>query len=168
MRMKKTQTFSIQLVEDFLRIADDLKMVFPRSDCAEIKEYCRKHIAGKPDAFDRILARLAGWNGQDQTDTADVVPSSVPQSLTAVTAVSDKVTLYWQASNDNRAVAGYRILRNNRPIASTTSTGYIDTGLTPNSTYAYQIIAFDAAGNASAPNAAAVITTVALPPADYS
>lgn len=33
-----------------------MKMTYPRSDLSDIKAYCRDHVAGKPDAFDRILA----------------------------------------------------------------------------------------------------------------
>jgi len=57
------------------------------------------------------------------------------------------VQLLWNASTDNQAVAGYRVLRNGSLVSTTTSTSYADTNLQPATNYQYSVIAFDAANN---------------------
>jgi fibronectin type 3 domain-containing protein len=89
----------------------------------------------------------------------DTTPPSVPTNLTATANSSSQVTLSWTASTDNVGVAGYSILRNGVAIAATATPGYVDTGLTPNTTYSYTITASDAAGNVSAQTTAATATT---------
>ena len=77
-----------------------------------------------------------------------------------VTAVSPvAVRLTWQAATDNVAVTGYRILRDNSPIGTTSATTFDDTGLTPGAAYNYAVAAYDAAGNTS-PSSAAVRATL--------
>ncbi len=65
-----------------------------------------------------------------------------------MSSVAIRVT--WSAASDNVGVTGYRIFRDGSQIATVTATTYDDSGLTPSTTYRYEVAAFDAAGNLSA------------------
>jgi chitodextrinase len=99
--------------------------------------------------------------GGSTSTTTDTTPPTQPASLTAKATDSTHVTLSWTASSDNIGVTGYRVYRNSTLIGSVTSTGYADSGLSATTSYAYQVIAVDAAGNAST----AAGASVATPPA---
>ncbi|QJE97053.1 fibronectin type III domain-containing protein [Luteolibacter luteus] len=89
---------------------------------------------------------------------ADTAAPTTPDSLVAAPSVQS-VQLSWGASSDNIAVTGYRILRNGTVIATVQSLAYNDAGLQPDTSYSYQVIAVDAADNASA---AATVSTSTL------
>ncbi len=95
-----------------------------------------------------------------QTFPPDTQAPSVPSNLTATGLSATEVALSWDASTDNIAVTGYSILRDGVPLDTTASTSYTDTGLVPSTTYAYQLSAYDAAGNTSAVSAVASATTL--------
>jgi chitodextrinase len=94
---------------------------------------------------------------------ADTQKPTMPGNLQANATTATTVTLSWMASSDNIGVAGYRVYRDGgaTPITTTTSTGYTDTGRSPNTTYSYSVIAFDAQNNGSDP-ATATATTPAV------
>jgi chitodextrinase len=85
---------------------------------------------------------------------------SAPGSLSGTTQ-SSSVQLSWSAATDNVAVAGYRVYRGGVLVGTTSSLSYLDTGLAPETTYAYEVRAFDAAGNVG-PAASTSATTPAL------
>jgi fibronectin type 3 domain-containing protein len=108
---------------------------------------------------------------------ADTTPPTAPTNLTANAASASQINLSWTASADNVGVTGYKILRCQgagcttfAQIAAPTGTGttFGDTGLSPSTSYSYQVIANDAAGNASAPSNTATAATLAGPPAPPS
>jgi hypothetical protein len=59
------------------------------------------------------------------------------------------VLLRWNASSDDRGVAGYRLYLDGTEVATVTATSYLFTGLAAATNYTLQVQAFDAAGNAS-------------------
>ena len=69
------------------------------------------------------------------------------------------MTLGWQPSTDNVAVAGYRIFRGGTHVGTVAATTYQDTGLTPATGYSYTVLAFDAASNASPQSTSLQVTT---------
>jgi chitodextrinase len=92
----------------------------------------------------------------------DTAPPSVPTNLVASGITSTTVTLSWNASTDNVGVAGYKVIREGQQIAVTAQTSFVDTNLTPSTTYAYTVAAYDSAGNVSAiSNPALNVTTTA-------
>ncbi len=99
--------------------------------------------------------------GNDSTDTT---PPSTPAILSAVADSSTQATLTWSAATDNVAVTGYTLYRDNNPLTTTSNLTFIDTTLSPSTTYAYFVVTHDAADNNSAPSANASVTTPALPP----
>ena len=98
------------------------------------------------------------------TGAGDTTPPTAPSGITA-TASGTQINLSWTASTDNVGVTGYRVERCQgsgcttfAQIATTTSTGYTDTGLAANTSYSYRVRATDAAGNLS-PYSNVVTTT---------
>jgi hypothetical protein len=92
--------------------------------------------------------------------TDSEAPTS-PANFTA-TAVQGGADLAWSASTDNVGVTGYRIIRDNAIVATTTSLAYADRNLAPSSSHSYRVQAMDAAGN-GAPSAIRYVTVPDAP-----
>ncbi len=97
--------------------------------------------------------------------TGDTTAPSGTPSLTATPASSSQISLAWGAATDNVGVTGYRVYRNGTQVATTASRSYVDSGLSPSTTYSYTVRAYDAAGNLGAASTTASATTIAAPPA---
>ena len=91
---------------------------------------------------------------------ADTQGPTTPGDFTASPTGPTSVALSWSPSTDDTGVAGYRISRNGNQVATVTGTSWSDSGLAPNTTYGYSVVAFDAVGNVS-PAAATSATTPA-------
>jgi len=108
----------------------------------------------------------------------DTTAPTAPTGLTATAVSARQVNLAWNASTDNVGVAGYVIYRGGSPMAVVTSgTTYTDIAhtiscfsftLSPSTSYAYSVVAFDAAGNNSSQSASASVTTPAASSAMYT
>gem|GEM_PF-2053071 len=96
---------------------------------------------------------------QVELTVPDTIPPGVPGALQVTARSNDSIALSWGAASDNIAVTGYRLLRNGEPVATVNATRFTDQGLQSFSHYSYQVIALDAAGNASPPTAALTVTT---------
>ncbi|MDT7041966.1 fibronectin type III domain-containing protein [Candidatus Nitronereus thalassa] len=94
----------------------------------------------------------------------DTTPPSTPIMQSAVANSSTQATLTWSAATDNVGVTGYTLYRDNNPVTTTANLSYVDSQLSPSTTYAYTVVAHDAENNDSAPSTAASVTTAA--PAD--
>jgi Calcineurin-like phosphoesterase/Fibronectin type III domain/Bacterial Ig domain len=96
----------------------------------------------------------------------DTSPPTTPTQLTAV-ASGSQVDLSWSSAQDDVAVAGYTVYRDGAAVATVDApaTSYTDLGLDPNTTYEYQVDAYDTAGNHSPRTAAEQVSTPAPPPA---
>ncbi len=99
-------------------------------------------------------------NQNTQPTAKDTTAPTVPTNVVAKPGVTT-VALSWSPSTDDTAVTGYKIYRDGKLVTTTTSTSYIDTGLTPLTTYSYTITAVDAAANTSPPSTAVTATTTA-------
>ncbi|HTF26004.1 MAG TPA: fibronectin type III domain-containing protein [Candidatus Limnocylindria bacterium] len=141
--------------------------------------YSDPNLAPKILYYYRVRATNAsGDSGYSNVSSAttlpDTTPPTAPSNLTATAASSTQINLSWTASTDNVGVTGYQIQRCQgvscttlSQIAAPTGTGttYVDTGLSPSTSYSYEIIAADAAGNQSLPSNLGTATTLAGPPA---
>ena len=77
---------------------------------------------------------------------------TVPRRLQATTAEA-RVSLSWNMSRARHSkIVGYRVYRNNRPLARVHRTRYIDTRVLDGKAYRYFVIAYDAAGRRSRPS----------------
>ncbi|MEU6787800.1 fibronectin type III domain-containing protein [Nonomuraea angiospora] len=100
------------------------------------------------------------------TGGGDTSPPTAPAGLAASATTSTGTSLSWTASTDDTGVAGYDILRapgasggTFTQVGTSATTSFGDTGLTPSTTYRYQVRARDAAGNTSPVSNTAQVTT---------
>jgi chitodextrinase len=113
----------------------------------------------------QLVVTFAGGGGGGDTEAP-----SAPSGFTATAVSSSQIDLSWNESTDNVGVTGYRLSRKGPSdpdfvqIATPTGTSYSDTGLSPSTTYQYQLVAVDAAGNTSTPPSTASATTQDPPP----
>ena len=96
--------------------------------------------------------------------TPDTTPPSMPGSLAVSNVTQTAMTLQWSASTDNVGVTAYDVYRNSSKVASVTSTTSSQSGLTCGTTYQYEVVARDAAGNASGPARASAATAACATP----
>ncbi len=95
---------------------------------------------------------------------SDTTPPTAPANLVATAAGSQSIVLNWNASTDaGSGLAGYRIFRDGTLIAEVVSSvlTFSDTGLEPNTQYAYLVRAFDGDGNVSDDSNVTSATTAA-------
>jgi chitodextrinase/predicted esterase len=79
----------------------------------------------------------------------DVTPPSAPGNLHSTAVTTTSVSLDWDNSTDNIGVTGYDIFVNGNKTYSSTSSDYVANGLSPTTTYAFQVQAHDLANNLS-------------------
>jgi chitodextrinase len=94
----------------------------------------------------------------------DTTPPTAPTGLTATAVSSSEVALSWNASTDNVGVTAYAVFRDGVSVATVTGLSYRDGGRAAGTSYAYRVVARDAAGNVSAPSATVSATTQQPPP----
>ena len=115
-----------------------------------------------------VAASAAGavipGSGAGGTITLTAAGPSVPGNFTATAISSSQINLSWSASSEaGGSVAGYKVYRSGAQIATVTAgTTYSNTGLSASTAYSYTVAAYDAAGNVSAPSAAASATTLPI------
>ena len=94
--------------------------------------------------------RIAGANCDGSADTAPTTPGG----LRVTVATTRTISLAWNASTPGSLpVAGYDVLQGGSVAASVTGTTATVTGLSPNTTYSFTVVAKDTNGLASAPTA---------------
>ena len=95
----------------------------------------------------------------------DVVPPSVPGSLTGTATSPSQVLLSWLESDDNVGVATYVVTRDGVDIATLVapSTSHLDVTALPDTTHLYWVTAFDASGNLATAGPVAVVTPPVVP-----
>jgi len=92
----------------------------------------------------------------------DTEPPSAVTTLAASGTTTTGTELSWSASTDNIGVTGYRVFQNGTQIGNTAGTSHSVSGLSENTSYAFTVLAEDAAGNVSAAgNTINVTTTLA-------
>jgi parallel beta-helix repeat protein len=95
----------------------------------------------------------------------DNVPPSVPTDLATTLVTQNQVDLAWIASSDNVGVASYTVYRDGATVGTVNgmTITFQDTTVNPDTTYAYTVEAFDAAGNNSGQSASLPVTTPPVP-----
>lgn len=89
----------------------------------------------------------------------DTDAPAAPSALAAGASTDRSVTLLWNAATDNVGVTGYQVFRNGVLAGTSSGNSFVDSGLSPSTAYAYQVLAFDAAGNQSAKSAVLNVST---------
>lgn len=113
-------------------------------------------FAGNQSAVSNVANVTTPASGDTEAPTAVT-------TLAANNTTSNSTDLSWSASTDNVGVTGYDVYRNGVLLNTTTSTTFAVTGLSPETAYAFTVIARDAAGNSSATGNTVNITTLAVP-----
>jgi hypothetical protein len=117
----------------------------------------------KPGTLRQIYVKQ--WNGSAWVQitglgAADTTPPTAPTDLTATATSPSSICLTWSPSTDTVGVDRYSVFRGGQQIADVTMAfDYLDTGLSGSTAYSYTVIAYDAAGNASAASDVATATT---------
>lgn len=110
-------------------------------------------------AYDKA-GNMAAQSAAVTVKNTDTDAPSAPSSLTATADSTSAVSLAWKASTDNIGVAGYWVQRDGVTLAKVgATTSFRDASVNADTTYAYQLLAFDAAGNLSQPSNTAQVTT---------
>jgi hypothetical protein len=103
------------------------------------------------------------------TVPADTTAPSIPGSLSASGITTNSVTLSWTASNDDRSLAGYQVVRDGTALPGTVAgLTFTDSGLTAGQTYSYVVRAVDATGNVSGDSNTQTVTTTVTNPVLFS
>lgn len=108
-----------------------------------------EHASGRE--YDVAIDDVA--TGRAFLTAPDVSAPSDPADLATTAVTPQRVDLSWTASSDDRGVTGYTVYRDGVALATVGGTTYSDAGVTPGSTYDYEVDAVDAAGNRSDPSA---------------
>jgi chitodextrinase len=93
-------------------------------------------------------------------DCPDTVPPSAPSNLQLSASDQTSLTLAWDASTDNVAVAGYDVSLDGSPVDSASQTSYRFSGLNCGTSYTLGVTALDAAGNRSTESTLITATAV--------
>jgi hypothetical protein len=114
-----------------------------------------------------ISPALASAQSEDFTiklfGSTDIEAPTTPVLLDVAPLTTDQINVRWSTSTDNFAVFGYVVVRDGVGIATTTLTTYNDSGLSPSTTYSYEVIAFDGVPNYSTSSVAVATSTLAIP-----
>ncbi|MFF9567295.1 fibronectin type III domain-containing protein [Streptomyces sp. NPDC014685] len=126
----------------------------------------QRHHAAAALACSVVL--LAALTACESAPEADTEKPTVPGHVTAQASSATSVHVMWERASDNRAVTGYEVYREGKRVKSVPATKLmIDVdGLTASTAHTFTVRARDAAGNLSAPGAAARVTTPAATRAD--
>jgi len=100
----------------------------------------------------------------------DLTPPTVPTGLMVTGVTQTSVSLEWLASTGGGGVAGYRLLKGTSSSTmkivqpNVLGTTYVDSNVSPQTTYYYAVESYNESGISSAPSTAISATTLALPP----
>ncbi len=114
------------------------------------------------DAAGNVSAASSTVNVTTNT-AADTQAPTAPTGLASANITETTVDLSWTASTDNVGVTGYDVYKDGVLYSTVTGTTVGITGLIGSTTYAFYVIAKDAAGNVSVASSTVNVTT--LPPA---
>ncbi len=138
--------------------------------------YSDTNLAGGTTYLYRVRAydeqnNYSGYSSPTSSTTqSDTQPPTLPGNLTATALSVSRIDLSWSASTDNVGVVGYRVERCQGigcatfgQVATSATPAYSNVGLSPNTSYTYRVLAYDAATNQSSYSGTASATTPPLP-----
>jgi chitodextrinase len=113
---------------------------------------CNTNYTLAVDAFDAVGNRSSKSTVMVATTACpDTQPPLQPTGLAATNVTQTGLTLTWNPASDNVGVTGYEVFRNGTKVASPTGTSSIQSGLSCGTSYAFAVVALDAARNVSTP-----------------
>lgn len=101
--------------------------------------------------------------------TLDATPPSAPTGLVATAMGPSRIDLSWSAATDPESgIAAYRVYRAGVLVGASSTTTFADSGLTPATTYSYEVSAVNGSGSEGPRSAPATATTASLPTGDLT
>lgn len=91
----------------------------------------------------------------------DLIAPQMPDKISVVAALYDRVQLSWAPATDNVAVTRYRVYRDQMQLQESEKAEFIDYNVAPGKNYLYGVSAGDAVGNWSAIKSVFVLTAAA-------
>jgi acid phosphatase type 7 len=144
-----------------------LATIFANSEVRNVDTFGILKLTLHPTSYDWQFVAEAGKTFTDSGttlchgQTSDITSPTTPTNLVANPVAPNQVNLTWTASTDNVGVIGYQVFRDNVQIATAPTASFSDTGVQPQTTHSYKVVAFDAGGNFSAASNIASATTPA-------
>jgi parallel beta-helix repeat protein len=128
--------------------------------------YCNRTVVDSNDFSGNLVAEINDNGTNTIYHSSDTEPPTAPGNLTATDIQASSVTLSWDAATDNIAVAAYGIYRDAGLLDTVNggTTSYQDTTVVSETTYMYEAVARDAAGNESVRSDPLFVITPVLPP----
>lgn len=93
----------------------------------------------------------------------DAIVPTTPNNITATVDSPSQITVSWDGSTDNVAVSKYDVYRDSAKVGSVAVNSYVDSGLQPDTTYIYEVVAVDTVGNSSGSSSQVSATTASGP-----
>jgi parallel beta-helix repeat protein len=90
----------------------------------------------------------------------DTTPPTQPQNLQSPSQTGTTVDLTWDASSDDVAVVQYKIYVDNSEAGTSSGTFFTVTGLSPSTSYDFQVSAVDSSANESLRSAVLTVSTL--------
>ncbi len=111
---------------------------------------CNTNYTLAVDAYDAAGNRSSKTTVMVATTACpDTTPPSAPTGLSVSNVSQNSLTLTWSTSSDNVGVVGYDLFQQGSKVGSATANNHAFSGLTCETSYAFGVVAFDAAGNRS-------------------
>ncbi|MFS1516920.1 glycosyl hydrolase [Bacillus sp. SCS-151] len=120
------------------------------------------YTLGQPAYVSETYSYIAGSDSGSPPNDAEA--PTAPQGLISTAQSETTITITWEAASDNVGVVGYDIYKDGVYVDNTALTTYQITGLSGDTTYSFEVIARDAAGNESA--GSTIDVTTEAPPID--
>lgn len=114
--------------------------------------------------FSSLFGQSYIYNYEVDSSQTDSQPPSAPASIHAQVLTASSVAISWSAATDDWRVRYYQVLRDGVVIATVNATSqhsYIDSLLTANSNYQYQVRAIDSANKQGLSRSSSVTTLAA-------
>jgi len=118
------------------------------------------------DAAGNVSAVSNTVTAMTQAGGGDTSAPTTPANLTTTATTSSSVSLSWTPSTDNVGVTGYQVLRapgtsggTFTQVGTSATSSFTNTGLSSSTSYRFQVLATDAAGNLSAVSNTVTATT---------
>jgi chitodextrinase len=123
-------------------------------------------------AYDNVTPANVITSSVVNVTVQDTTPPSTPGTFHTTTVLPTSVSLAWTASTDNIGISGYWLKINGvhgvNDVTNGTTTTFTYSGLTPNTTYTFEVAGVDTAANFSAYTTPLSVTTLPLKSGDIN
>ena len=102
----------------------------------------------------QVTAKDSAGNVSSASNSATITtqpdtPPTAPGTPAATSVTSSQAWISWAQATDNVGITRYDVLRNGQVIASVSGASYIDNSVSAGTTYTYQVVAYNAAGQST-------------------